>query len=120
MISTAHTDALAKALDEVIPDAVVLGELSMVLNAAYDVGRGIHLTNGETMHVPSNADTVITTKAIFSERYERAFTSGYCFQVAIGGFIQGEGISSAGICFARIFFDRNGKRIRLEFYKGMR
>ena len=49
----------------------------------------------------------------------RAGATPYCFQVAIGGFIQGEGFSRAGICFARIFFDREGKRIRLEFYKAM-
>jgi hypothetical protein len=120
MISTSHTDALAQALDEAIPDTVVLGELSMVLEAAHEDGRAIRLTDGEAVHVPANADTVITTKAIFCERHERAFPSGYCFQVAIGGFIQGEGFSSAGICFARIFFDRGGKRIRQEFYRAMR
>lgn len=120
MISTSDADALAQALDEMIPDAVVLSELSTVLKAARDDGRAIQLTSGEAVQVPANADTVITTKAIFCERYERAFPSGYCFQVAIGGFIQGDGFPSAGICFARIFFDRDGKRIRLEFYKAMR
>ena len=120
MISTSHTDALAQALDAVIPDAVVLSELSMVLKAAQDDGRAIHLTDGEAVHVPANADTVITTKAIFCERHERVFPSGYCFQVAIGGFIQGEGFSSAGICFAKVFFDRDCKRIRLDFYRTMR
>ena len=81
MISTSPTEALAQSLDEVIPDAVVLGELSMVLEAAQDDGRAITLTDGETVHVPANADIVITTKAIFCERYEGAFPSGYCLGV---------------------------------------
>lgn len=119
-ISISPADALARALDEVIPDAVVLSEISTALKAAQEDGRAIHLTDEEAVHVPANAEIVITTKAIFCERYERAFPSGYCFQVAIGGFIQGEGFSSAGICFARILFDRDRKRIQMEFYKKMR
>lgn len=119
-ISISPADALARALDDVIPDAVVLSEISTALKAAQEDGRAIRLTDGELVNVPGNADIGITTKAIFCERHEQFRPSGYCFQVAIGGFVEGEGVSRAGICFAKIFFDRGRKQVQLEFYKAMR
>jgi hypothetical protein len=116
-MSKTHSDIVATALDEALPDASVLEELLMELSRCTEPGGSARvLVDGATMTLPTDVKLTLVEKALFKEAHETFFPAGCRVDVALGETQRdGLGLLVPAYCFARLFFDLECRCTRIEF-----
>jgi hypothetical protein len=108
---------VATLLDEALPDGVVLEQLLNELRQRTGRdGSATVMVNDVAVVVPMGATLTIVDKILFRETYESRFSTGCRVDVALGETQEtGLGLLQPAYCFARLFFDRECRCMRIEF-----
>jgi hypothetical protein len=108
---------VATALDQALPDSVVLDELTNELHRNPTPGGFASIVlDGVPIMVPVDVKLTMVEKALYKETYASAFPACCRADVALGDTqVTALGFLRPAYCFARLFFDLDGKCTRIEF-----
>jgi hypothetical protein len=110
------TEDVIAALDQALPDGVVLDELRTILHQHASSGATEVEVGGELIRIPLDVVISVVTKAFFKEYYDIGFSTGYRVEVAIGEVSVGQSGLRVGHCFATLFFNNQAQRFTIDFH----
>jgi hypothetical protein len=107
-------------LDSALPDEQVIEDLRAILRSEAKAGSVRIELDGQWVLVPLDAEIALVTKAFF-KTYQAEPFGAYRVQVAVGGVkSHRHGILEAWHCFAMLYYNAQGQRFTVDFYRDMR